>query len=376
MHKAIITLASILLFAASANSAAAKSDLLVATKTQKVLTSLKSRPVLPNVSERNKEVSASPTRASWLKAVYGSKLVESSWATAMLSDKRIFAEVLEREIGSEASRFYPKTIGLREFLVAKHLVDKSGNVIHDGEKIEAAFFQEFPAGFVVRPAVGVAGYETSRGLYPTTDSFVVELLKPNSKLFQPIHLKRAIKSHILDQVASGEAVVLQEDVVSAADARKKLRRRYAGEVRIHTYEGRVIEDAVPRRWVQTDILTPKDVHDAEDFVGSFLSRLPKSLLSRQAWGIDVAVMDNGEMRIVDVVTNRGLQVGWSSYLDQPRVIAAYTKHFEKFSGVHFAGVSGFFIRNGFANYFPYWERRIDKAQTAWTRVLAYLPPLP
>ena len=93
-------------------------------------------------------------------------------------------------------------------------------------------------------------------------------------------------------------------------------------------------------------------------------------------GIDVAVMDNGEMRIVDILTNRGQTIGWSSYLDQPQVIAAYSNHFEKFAGVQFAGVYGFLIRNGFANYFPYWERRIDKAQTAWTKILAYLPPPP
>ncbi len=376
MLKTLIICASILGFSTAANSAASKADLLISTKTQKVLSVLKSRPNIAGVSERNEEITASPTRGSWLKAIYSAKAVEASWATAMLSDKRIFSEVVEREMGSEAARYYPKTIGLREFLVSKRLVDKKGVVVRDGDKIEAALFQEFPAGFTARPAVGVAGYETSRGLYPTTDSFILELMKPKSKLFQPLHLRKAIKSHILGQVASGEAVVLQEDVVSTADARKKLRRRHAHEVRIHTYEGRVVENALPRRWVQTEVLSPKDFKDAEDFVGSFLSRLPRSLLSRQAWGVDVAVMDNGEMRIVDVVTNRGVKAGWSTYLDQPGVIAAYSKHFEKFAGIEFEGFSGFLIRNGFANYFPYWERRIDKAQTAWTKFLAYLPPLP
>ncbi|HVK61855.1 MAG TPA: hypothetical protein VM432_09910 [Bdellovibrionales bacterium] len=337
------------------------------------MSALKSR---PTVSERNKEVAAEPTRAAWLKAVYSLGLVEASWPTAMLSDKRILSEVVQRELGSEANRFYPKTIGLREFLVSKKLVTRKGKIVADGDKIEAALFQEFPAGFVARPAVGVAAYETSRGLYPTTDAFIVELMKTESRLFKPIHLKKAIQSHILKQVASGEAIVLQEDIVAVADARKRLHHRFSHEVRIHTFENRVVQGAVPKRWVQTDMLHDKDVRDAEEFVQAFLSKMPISLLKKQAWGVDVALMDNGDMRIVDVVTNRGDKIGWSSYLDQPWVLAAYTRHFEEFAGVEFEGLSGFLIRHGFANYFPYWQRRIDKAQTAWTKFLAYLPPFP
>jgi hypothetical protein len=92
--------------------------------------------------------------------------------------------------------------------------------------------------------------------------------------------------------------------------------------------------------------------------------------------VDVAVLDNGEMRITDVVTNRGKPIQWSSYLEQPRVIGAYARHFETYYGLRFQGISGSLIRHNFANYFPYWEKRIEKAKPGLTKMLAYLPPIP
>ncbi len=170
--------------------------------------------------------------------------------------------------------------------------------------------------------------------------------------------------------------MLQENIIGSADARRPLKSRYFQEVRVHAYEGRIVEDAVPERWVQTNLLTEAQAKRAETFAGDFLRSLPLSLLTRQAWGLDVAVMDNGEMRILGIVTNRGRRIQWSSYLEQPRVLGAYARHFEKYYAVHFAGVSGTFIRNNFANYLPYWEKRIEKAPTGLAKIWAYLPPLP
>ncbi len=348
----------------------------VSARAQKVLTTLKSRPLRINDQPSSQQdIAAGASKQSWLSAIYSKNMIEASWATQMLADKRILAEILDRELGQDARLFYPKTLGLREFLTKHQLTNAKGVITATGEQIDEALFSEFPAGFVVRPAVGVAPQERGHGLYADSDEFVVDLLKEGSPLYSPSH-KRAVKSHILDTIASGEAIVLQEDVMRVADAKKRLKNQFFHEVRVHTYENKVIEGAVPARWVQTNLLTPEQIHRAEQRVGEMLKSLPMEFLNRQAWGVDVAVMDNGEMRVIDVVTNRGKEIPWSGYLDQPRVIGAYSRHFEMNYGMKFQGWSGTLIRNNFANYMPFWEKRIEKAKPGWNKAVALLPPLP
>ncbi len=360
--------------------ASAVPSVLIAERAQKVLAMLKSRPVRAlGESTRDIQIEASATKASFLEQLYRHQLVEATWPSEMLADKRLFGEVLVRELGAEkAARFFPKTLGLREFLVQGKFLDAGGQIKKSqAEEIEMALYEEFPSGFVVRAAVGVAPQETTKGLYSDTDQFLVELMKPETALYQPSHSQSAVSSHILGgAVASGEAVVLQENLTAEADSEKPLKRKFFQEVRVHTYEGKVVSDAVPARWVQRELLTTEEIEKAEAFVQEFLSALPITLTARQAWGIDVAVFDNGEMKINDVVTNRGAKIAWSSYLEQPRVLEAYAKHLESISGVHFTGLSGWLIRHGFANYFPYWQRRIEKARPGFNKVLAYFPPWP
>lgn len=351
-------------------------EALIAARANKVLSDLKSRPVRANAGERSQEINASPSKGSWLDAIYEKNMIETSWAAAMLADKRLLAEVLEREMGARATRFYPKTIGLREFLYKHKMVDSKGNITASGDEIEQALHDDFPTGYVVRPAVGVAPQETARGLFPETDLFIDQLLRGETPYYAPVHMQQPVKSHILETIASGEAVVLQENVILASDVKKPLKLHYFQEVRVHTYEGRVVEGAVPERWVQKNLLTPEQIRQAEAFVGEFLNNLSLPFLTKQAWGVDVAVMDNGEMRIIDIVTNRGRNIAWSSYLEQPRVIAAYSKLFEERYGLRFSGLDGALIRHGFANYLPFWEKRIEKARPGLGKALAYLPPVP
>ena len=351
---------------------------LIAMRAQRVLVDLKRRPLRPvGLPRKAVEVESAASKTAWLEAVYGKNMVDASFATEMLSDKRVLAEVLERELGpGKAFHFYPRTIGLREFLVKRKLIDAKGTITADGDELEAALNDEFPAGYLVRPAVGVAPHETARGLYPNTDLFVAEVLAPGNILYSPSHLSQPVKSHILNSVASGEAIVLQENFINSADVKKPLKSHFFQQVRVHTYEDHVIEGGIPDRWVQANLVTSDEARQAEAFVREFLVSLPLSILTKQAWGIDVAVMDNGELRIIDVVTNRGKAIGWSSYLDQPRVIAAYSKHFEESYGLRFTGVNGALIRHGFANYMPFWEKRIEKARPGLSKALAYLPPMP
>ncbi|MCM2280706.1 MAG: hypothetical protein NDI61_02535 [Bdellovibrionaceae bacterium] len=321
-------------------------------------------------------VATSSKKGPWLASLYERNLVEASAQTERLSDKLIMFRVLEQAIGFKAAQYYPRTLGLKEFLEKHRLVDNQGRLQADGERIEQALFAEFPAGFVVRPAVGVAPMETRKGLYPEGDEFIAALVAGKFPGYEPKHFRRPVSSHILDDVASGEAVVLQDDVILRAESRKKLKSRTYREVRVHTYENKVVADSIPTRWVQETNVDEESARRVEVFVGEFLDALPSRMLSRQAWGVDVAVFDNGELLITDIVTNRGRKIQWSSYLEQPRIIGAYARHFEREAGLRFEGVAGLLMRNNFGNYFPYWDTRIEKSRPGLNKLLSYLPPLP
>lgn len=318
------------------------------------------------------------SKAQWLQTVYSKQLVDASNATGLLSDKLLFYEVTKRELGEAVvDRFIVKTMGLRDFLVTEGLVDAAGRLASDGDKIDASLFKVFKSGFVARPAVGVAARETGRGLFKESDEFVAELLKPDTFLYRPDHRKRPVRSTMLGEIASGEAIVLQEDLLSQGRSGNVTSKRAPWrEVRVHTFESRVLADAIPNFWVRDGQATKDEVTSAQKFVAEFLSLLPQTLLSRQALSFDVLVLESGEMKIVDLVTNRGRKTAWSGYLDQPRVIGAYARHFEQYAGVRFTGFGGYLIRKNAGNYFAYWGLRIEKSRPGLEKVLAWIPPWP
>lgn len=314
------------------------------------------------------------SRSQWLQAIYSRRLVDASVATGLLSDKLLFYELARREMGPDVDRYLVRSIGLRDFLVSQGLVAVDGRLKVGGDVLEASLFKVFPAGFVARPAVGVAPRETGRGLFKESDEFVAELIKSDSFLYRPDHRRRPVRSSVLGGIASGEAIVLQDDVLtSAAIAGSKNKWR---EVRVHTYESRVLEDANANFWVSEARFSVDELKRAQDFVSEFLQKLPPSLLSRQAFSFDVLILQDGSLKIADLVTNRGKKTAWSSYLDQPRVIGAYTRHFEKYAGVQFSGIGGFLLRKNVGNYFAYWGLKIEKSRPGFEKVLAWIPPWP
>ncbi len=346
-------------------------------RVQKVLADLGARPLRGATVLTRADVDTSSNRQQFISSLYNRGLVDASWSSEMMADKLIMARLLDRELGARAKIYYPKTVGLREFLVRKNLLDKDGSVIRNGDQIEAALHDEFPMGYVVRPAVGVAPQETLRGIYPDMDQFIVTLLKPGSPLYNPQHLRQPVVSHILNDVASGEAVVIQESIIGSADAHRPLKQRSLRDIRVHTFEGRVVANSVPDRWAKGGPkISEADARLAQDFVADFLKSLPMSMVNRQAWAVDVGLADNGEMRVMDIVTNCGNPTTWSGSLDQPKILGAYARHFESYYGLRFAGMSGTLLRHNFGNYVSYWSKRIDHAKPGMDRMLAYLPPMP
>lgn len=374
----------------------------------RILRDLKGRAPRARTSETvSVSIPAWSSKSQWLQSVYSKQLVDASNSTGLLSDKLLFYEVAKRELGpSVVDRYVVRTVGLRDFLVNEGLVDNDGRLTADGDKIDSSLFKVFQSGFVARPAVGVAARETGRGLFKESDEFVAELLKSDSFLYRPDHRKRPVRSTMLDEIASGEAIVLQEDLLSqgriasvaptAPGAVSKISKpsfvaKLTGkipvpkpvgarppwrEVRVHTYESRVVTDATPNFWVREGRATKQETEAAQKFVAQFLGLLPQALLSRQALSFDVLVLESGELKIVDLVTNRGRKAAWSGYLDQPRVIGAYARHFEQFAGVRFAGLGGYLIRKNAGNYFAYWGLRIEKSRPGLEKVLAWIPPWP
>ena len=318
------------------------------------------------------------TKSQWLQAIYSKQLVDISNSTGLLSDKLLFYEVAKRELGPAVDKYLVQTVGLRDFLVGEGLIAADGRILADGDKIESSLFKKFQSGFVARPAVGVAPRETGRGLFRDSDEFVAELLKADSILYRPEHGKRPVRSTVLDEIASGEAIVLQDDLIAKTASNLKAGAAKPGwrEVRVHTYEGRVVTDAVANFWVRDGKVSKAEAATAQKFVSDFLALLPPSLLSRQAWSFDVLILGPGDLKIVDLVTNRGRRTAWSGYLDQPRVIGAYTRHFEKFASLHFGGMSGLMLRKNAGNYFAYWGLRIEKSRPGLEKILAWIPPWP
>lgn len=337
-----------------------------------ILRDLKGRAPRLRSAESNKiALPVWSSKNQWIQAIYAKQLVDSSSATGLLSDKLLFYEVAKKELGVNVDRYLVRTTGLRDFLVTRNLVNAEGRLTADGDQVESALFKEFPAGFVARPAVGVAPRETGRGLFKETDEFVADLLKTDTFLYRPEHRKRPVRSTVLDEIASGEAIVLQEDLRTMFPGKFQWR-----EARVHTYEGRVVTDANSNYWVRNGRISDNEAASAQKFVSEFLSLLPPSILSRQALSFDVLILPNGTLRISDVVTNRGRKMSWSQYLDQPRVIGAYTRHFEQYAAVQFDGLGGMLLRRNAGNYFSYWGIRIEKSRPGFEKVLAWIPPWP
>jgi hypothetical protein len=343
---------------------------------QSLFVQISQRPII-NQSKEDLKIECDANKVTWLRKIYSLNLVEASKLTELLSDKLIQYKIFSRFLGHEADKFMLHSIGLKEFLIKYNLADLNGNILQDPDMIEAALAEEFPFGFVARPALGVAPSEKNHGLFKSNDLFLQELLKKESSIYQSKNLRQMIASHITRAIESGEAIVLQEDLLRMFSITEHTSSKNYERVRVHAFESRLVGGASPELWVghRGFDISKNQMNKIDAFVQNFLSKLPTNLTTRQAWGIDVAVLPSGQMKIVDIVTNRGQKIAWSSYLEQPRVIGAYSRHLESAIGLHFTGLAGELIRHDLANYFNYWRVRREIVGTeAQASLSELLPP--
>lgn len=348
----------------------------------KLISEIESRPLRGQMSTDQADkitIECDPNKNAWLKAIYAANLVEASKLTALLSDKILQRRIFEHYLGDQADHFMLRSIGLKEFVFKYHLADAEGQLIPNTDNFEEALALEFPNGFVVRPALGVAPLERNHGLFATNDDFLKEIFKPTNSLYQANTLHRKIKSHIINAVASGEAIILQEDIVHSSHTKQRLKNKVYERIRLHSYESRLIEGAIPELWAnkRNFAIGETETKSVETFVADFLKALPPRLMTRQAWSIDVGLLDNGEVKILDIVTNRGAKSFWSSYLDEPRILGAYTRHFQENLDVEFKGLNGLIFRANLANYINYWDLKKERSKRFGNpEILSSLPPWP
>lgn len=310
-----------------------------------------------NLRAGHLEIDSPSTRNGWLEQLYKFHIVESGELTRNLTDKLIMGRLIQSFDGPKGEHFYPKTMGLKYFLEKNGLLDAKKNLIKDRARIEAAVKKEFPHGAIVKPAAGINSMGKSKGFYFKLEKFYDDLLKPDSVLYSADQFRTPFYPDLLrGHVASGEWLILQENVVTAAGSKKVLLTKEFKEARVHTFEDKVVKGATYKRWAEMDPLEDAMAAKVEAFVQDFLDTLPKEFLYRNAFSMDVAIMDNGIMRIIDVNTNRGMPEHWSGYLPQPRVLKWYVRHLEANNDIHFTGFDGFLLRNGLGNYLKYLKK--------------------
>ncbi len=319
--------------------------------TSKVIGEISARPEInPSKILSPLSVNIRARRNDLVDFLYQRDLIEASSLTRLYLDKLIMAKVLEKYLGPAFDRFHPKTLGLKEFLSKHKLVDSFGAITADHSRIALAFEEEFPNGFILKPAL--AWNSGGKGFFTDQTAIVESLLRPDSEIYKSSEFLdpyRAIADNE-EVITSGEKLIIQARIAGTvlSDSSHPAGTGEAMEYRVHSLYNKVVTGATRNRWgveVHDEVLVKR----IEDFVQDLLGRLPMKLTNRQAWSFDVFVTESGDMKLVEINTNRGLQTNWSGFLHYPWVVGAYVRHLELQYGWSFLGPSGWLLRNNLGN---------------------------
>lgn len=297
------------------------------------------------------------TRNAWLKSLYQHQLVDTSEYTFMLSDKLFFANEMTRLLGANSFHFLPQTIGLKSLAGQKKWLNSEGKIIVTRQQIQADLLEIFPFGFIVKPSIGHSSGGSRGHFYLSEEHFLDAFFASESQILAWTHPLYVHKNPTTGRVSSGEALVFQDHILRMGKFESAQKARKAPEVRLHTYEKRVVQGASDKRWRWNFSRPQKEaLKKAENFANQFLALLPNEKLAKQAWSMDLIVLPN-LIRIVDINTNQGHPVQWSGSLVKPKVLQAYTRHLEKFASVQFTGFYGALVRMGFGNQVKFLKKR-------------------
>lgn len=299
-------------------------------------------------------ISTRPTRNKWLESLYRSDLVRADDYTRLLADKLFFGRELEKALGERSFLYYPKTRGLRE-------------LVRQGGPLREILAREFPNGFIVKPVGEVNSGGETPGFYFDAEKFLRQFerlarIQPSEYTPELRLLASAIDdsqwaSPDLGAVTTGERLLVQSDLGVELAGRASSKSREFDEVRIHTFERTAIRGGDFHRWAVSPVQVREKFGWAIDFTNRFLAELPREMIERQAWSLDLFVVGPDQIRILDVNTNRGRESHWSGFLSNPALLGAYTRHIEASKSVRFEGFNGFLLRNGLASYHKYWKKK-------------------
>ncbi|MBX2993756.1 MAG: hypothetical protein KF681_03015 [Bdellovibrionaceae bacterium] len=293
-------------------------------------------------------VVSAPTRNALLQdVIYQRNIVEASEYSRLMSDKLFQVKYLTR-VAPQTAGYFPKTMGLREFLRQHHLLSANGQLQpNSAAAIVKTFERAFPSGAVVKP---VAGYNTGgKGFFINESAALAQELVSMPQKFLGSSRSFLFASPELG-LASGEGWIVQE----------LLRARVQGrpvdgkppEYRVHTFEGKVVSSATESRWL---VAGEKNFPEVDAYVQKFLNLIPAAHLKRQAWGLDVVQLGPNDFRIIEINTNRGQPIQWSGYLLSSLQLGAHVRHWEQ--------VGAFKLEGPFADVF----RRNRANLESWVR---------
>ncbi len=330
----------------------AGADSWVANATKQVIEEIDIRSELPPAQlTEPREIEIKATRNALTKGVfYKDGIVEISDYSLFLTDKLIAAKVLEHYLGEEFSTFHMKTVGLKEFLEHNRIVDSNGKVIRSKKMIIEILKIEFPNGFIAKPPVG---YDSNGKSFFSDIEEVAELIvKADNEFYDQKDFKSPFKADFARRFTSGEKFIFQAKLDGAMGVSTDRAAGSFDEYRVHSFYNKVVEGATLNRWDGKN--SKEDIIKVNAFVQEMLNKLPASMSNRQGWSFDVFKLPNGQLKVIEINTNRGLLANWSDWLRHPWVLGAYVRHLEEHYRWKFKGFSGWLLRNNMGGLKRYW----------------------
>lgn len=327
-------------------------DLWVANTTKQVIEEIDVRTELPPVQlTEPREVEIKATRNALTKGVfYKDGIVEISDYSLFLTDKLIAAKVMEHYLGDDYKKFHMKTVGLKEFLQHNHIVDESGKVIRSKQAIVEILKLEFPHGFIAKPPVGFDS--NGKSFFSDIEEVAELIVKGDNELYNQSEFSVPFKADFARRFTSGEKFILQAKLDGAMGVSTDRAAGSFDEYRVHSFYNKVVEGATLNRWDGAN--SKEDILKVNAFVQEMLDKLPASMSNRQGWSFDVFKLPNGELKVIEINTNRGLLANWSDWLRHPWVLGAYVRHLEEHYKWKFKGFSGWLLRHNLGGLKRYW----------------------
>lgn len=276
-----------------------------------------------------------------VKFLYENKLIDASELSFRMQDKLMLYKLLQHYLGdTQARAIHPHTVGVKEYLFSRGLVDNNGQVNVSKEDLMRVLNQDFPQGFIVKPTVGQNS--NGKGFY-FNSAEIVEVLLKNDMNGIYASAEKNLATAVEGKVITGERYIIQERL--NVDSGSVINS--SNEFRVHSYQDKVIDGATFSRWKM--LAGDNGLAQIDAMVQSILSALPTQLTARQAWSFDVFRDAQGKMVLVEINTNKGKEGNWSGFVKSPKVLGAYIRHFEKNFNWHLKGLSGILLRNNLGN---------------------------